>query len=281
MKILYLVCTRAAMSGSALTFMINQSRDFYNVTHEDLWNIEISDHFGEAHIINDWWNIPMQFKPFYTHDIRNTQQLTLEQIQYISDGFQQCEIPCNIAVFTHATNPKEIEQMCKDMPVRVVSTQFGYHFSPYVKMWLKREYNQGMNEYENLKQAWHYLVTQIVRFDRNYNTELSLTMDDYLNDSKNIYKKLGIAPGHSELWLDNYLKKNSFFNIVETNSTAHKLQKLCDSLESVKNFSSLSKQKFCMLIGQNLTDNVNNYENIHKQAKDRLGLYTNKALTNA
>lgn len=281
MKTLYLVCTRAAMSGSALTFMINQSSDFYNVAHEDLWNLETSDRFGEAHIINDWWNIPMQFKPFYTHDIRNTQHLTLEQLQSISDGFQQCEIPCNIAVFTHAANPKEIEEMSKDMPVKVVSTQFGYHFSPYVKMWLKREYNQGMNEYENLKQAWYYLVTQIIRFDRNYDTELSLTMDDYLNDSKTIYKKLRIAPGRSELWLDNYLKKNSFFNVIETNSTAHKLQTLCDSLESVKDFSLLSKQKFCMLISQNLTDSVKNYESIHKQAKDRLGLYTNKALTDA
>jgi len=53
MNQIYLVCTRSAISASALTYIINQSPQFYNVVHKNLFLQEDGDHFDTAKIIED------------------------------------------------------------------------------------------------------------------------------------------------------------------------------------------------------------------------------------
>ena len=57
MNQIYLVCTRSAISASALTYIINQSPQFYNVVHNNLWLDEAGSKFKDATVINDWWNV--------------------------------------------------------------------------------------------------------------------------------------------------------------------------------------------------------------------------------
>ena len=132
-----LVCTRSAISASALVYMINQSPDYYNTSHNNLWLNEISDKFGVAHTLNDWWNVPLSFTA-YDKSIRNADVLDLKQLEHLSDNIKDINISKNIALFTHATNPAEIEKIASDhsLPINVVTTNMGHNSHYFVTSWL-------------------------------------------------------------------------------------------------------------------------------------------------
>ena len=87
MKQLYLVCTRSAVTASALTYIINTSPDFYNMAHNNLWLKEHSEWFGDAHIIDDWWNvhdddIAKAYDPDFRNNIELSEEKTLQCIMH-------------------------------------------------------------------------------------------------------------------------------------------------------------------------------------------------------
>ena len=86
MNQIYLVCTRSAISASALTYIINQSPQFYNVVHKNLWLDEAGSKFKDATVIEDWWNIPKTFANFYNHDVRNNENIKLRCKTYAIVG---------------------------------------------------------------------------------------------------------------------------------------------------------------------------------------------------
>jgi len=210
MNSITLVCTRSAINASALTYMINQSPDYYNVSHNNLWLNEISDRFGTAHTLNDWWNIPLSLTA-YNKDIRNANVLTLQQLEHLSDNIQDLNLGKDIALFTHATNHSMISEWTQvnNLPVRVVTTNMGTDSHYFVTSWLRREYNQIMNDWQDQESAWRQLVNNRTVQDSQWASKQTLNMYDWLIDPQVMYNKLNIKSNNSiDIWLNEYLDKN-------------------------------------------------------------------------
>ena len=206
MNSITLVCTRSAINASALTYMINQSPDYYNVSHNNLWLNEISDRFGTAHTLNDWWNVPHGLTA-YDRSIRNADVLTYRQAKTLSDNVCGLSLGKDIALFSHATNHAEIQSW--DLPIRVVTTNMGTDSHYFVTSWLRREYNEIMNDWKDQESAWRQLINNRTVQDTQWSSPTTLSMIDYLKDSSTVYSHLGIAPNTDmDIWLAEYRDKN-------------------------------------------------------------------------
>lgn len=220
MNTIYLVCTRSALSASALVYIINQSPDFYNICHDRIWLCEKSEKFGEAHTLNDYWNIPPGFT-HYNKEIRNAESLSLENLQLLYTQFSNVIKNKNIALFTHAQNINELNKIVKDnnLNYKIITTQFGYDSHHFVNSWAKREYNPQMQPYESKQQALHKLAFEVLKHDQKYVHEgTMLQMYDWLKNTPQIYHTLGISENKDiYLWVDQYLKLNMISFLREVN----------------------------------------------------------------
>jgi len=257
MNNLYLVCTRSAISGSAFTYVMNSSPDFYNLCHNNLWLEEHSEKFGTAHIINDWWNVSDQFKAAtgYNSDIRNTESLDEDEVVQLANGFEELNLGKNMCIFTHARNLEEIKEYRDKhkLPIVLVSTLVGSQSHHFISSWLRREYNDQMNEYENLQEAWKYLYTQRIYNDDEWSDHMdySFRMYDYLKDPQYVYKTLNISPNeHMSVWTDQYLLRNDSLyleydleNVDHYAGARYKLTLLMHMLDEVRLFCHSSHQQ--------------------------------------
>lgn len=194
--------------------MINQSPDYYNVSHNNLWLNEVSDKFGTAHTLNDWWNLPLSFSA-YNKDIRNADELTLAQLKHLSDNQNDINLQKNLAIFTHATNHKTIEELIQthNLPMNVVTTTMGESSHLYVTSWLRREYNTIMNVWDNEESAWHDLLHQRIVKDKQWTSNCTLQMHEWLLDPMLMYTKLNITPCKDmNIWSKEYCTKNGIIN---------------------------------------------------------------------
>lgn len=286
MKQLYLVCTRSAISASALVYLINQSPDFYNVSHNNLWLNEVSDQFGTAHTINDWWNLPQSFSA-YTADIRNADELDLLNLESLSANFAQCNLNRNLALFTHARNPRQIQQLADQhqLPIRVISTIMGDGSHLFVPSWIKREYNSIMNPWQDFEHAWRHLANQRTMQDTKWSdSDLVLSMSDWLLDSAVLYNKLGIAANaDANIWLAEYRTKNSILtdvNIADywTEEQRGTLTKMCVFMYLLNQFLldvpdvNVAQLYAHCLHEYHITDIMDHYSSLDARARSRLGI---------
>lgn len=229
MNYVYLVCTRAAISGSALTYIINQSSDFYNHCHNNLWAIEKNDTFTDANTINDWWNIPPQFKQ-YTTSIRNTNKLTEQQLHDISFGWQELAIDKNICIFTHAENIEEIISIVNEynLAIKIVTTRFGENFYKYIDMFLSREYSVEMNIFEDIYDTVSFIALQYKNDLTYYNDNcVSFEVDDWLGNTDKIYKDLNVTnASHINVWVNHYREKNKIDSMIWDTSSKSTVLKI-------------------------------------------------------
>lgn len=214
MKKLFLVCTRSAISGSALVYIINQSPDCYNAIHDNLWIQEYNTDFGNATTINDYWNIPDHFKTVYNAGIRNAEHLSPSELINLNNAFQDSPIKRNLAVFTHAINISELQQTIDDhnLDVQVVTTKFGTSGYDFVNSWLRREYSTIMNEWTTIPNAIARLVYEVTGHDGYYDTaDTSFEMVDWLKTPNVVYDTLGIARAIDiDVWLEHYHRYNGY-----------------------------------------------------------------------
>jgi len=215
-----LVCTRSAINASALTYMINQSPDYYNVSHNNLWLNEVSDKFGTAHTLNDWWNVPNSFSS-YTKEVRNADVLTLKQLEHLSDQTQEINLGKNIALFTHATNHKILSNWVETykLPINIVTTVMGSYSHLYVTSWLRREYNHIMNDWTNEEEAWYNILHQRTVKDLEWKSKNTLEMHEWLLDPSVMYTKLRINPcSNINEWLNEYKTKNGIVDSFDNDT---------------------------------------------------------------
>lgn len=286
MRKLYLICTRSAISASALVYIINQSPDFYNVSHSNLWLNEVSDQFGTAHTINDWWNIPANFTA-YDVGVRNAEQLNLHDLKSLVENFSQTGINKNLALFTHAKNPKQIQQLAEqnNLPIRVVSTIMGDQSHLFVPSWIKREYNSIMNPWQDFEHAWRHLSNQRTIQDTKWSDSgVVLSMADWLLDASNTYQILGIANNHdANIWLSEYRNKNSittYVDIEEYWSEEHRgtLTKMCVFMYLLNQFLTdvpdiNVAQLYAQCLHEYHTANVmEHYGSLDSKVRKRLGI---------
>lgn len=233
MSQIYLVCTRSAISASALTYIINQSPQFYNVVHNNLWLNEAGSKFKDATVIEDWWNIPKSFAKTYNHDVRNNENIKLETLQNLCNEWGNLHTGKHIALFTHATNTADIIKWRNEheLPITVVTTIMGENCYHYIDLFLQREYSNEMNKFVSLFDTWKYLYNQFLSQDVTWaeHADVVLAMDDWLNDPAVTYFALGIFPNHNmKIWVEEYKMANGYeeWNLSLT-STTNRLKTMC------------------------------------------------------
>lgn len=219
MKKVYLVCTRSAITASALTYIINQSPDFYKQSHNNLWLEEHSEWFGVAHIINDWWNVSDQLRPAYDPDFRNNVVLSREKLHALVDLWQANPSDKHICLFTHARNTEDIMRMVQEdnLPVVVITTLMGNNCQHFMEAFLRREYNDEMNDYDGFFEAWKYTYYQLTAQDSFWkeHNHHCFSMDEWLHTPKTIHEQLGVAVCEDiDQWTEQYLRQNSSDNWV-------------------------------------------------------------------
>ena len=230
MNNIYLVCTRSAISASALTYIINQSPQFYNITHQSLYIDEDGESFSKAVTINDWWNIPHNFAKVYNKDLRNNETMSIDTLQKLCDAWT---IDKDIALFTHATNTKDIMKWRDEfnLPVKVVTTVMGKNCFKYLDMYLKREYSSLMNKFTDLFDTWKHIYNQFLSIDKIWasSADCVLEMDDWLDSAEVAYNKLDIAHNkHIAQWISEYKMYNNYTELnIQTNDISNKLKTIC------------------------------------------------------
>jgi hypothetical protein len=224
MKHIYLVCTRSAISASALTYIINQSPQFYNTTHHNLY-IDENGTFNKAVTINDWWNISYEYDKIY-----NNETMSLDTLRTLCDNWT---IDKDIALFTHATNTNDIMKWRDEfnLPVKVITTVMGKNCFNYLDMYLKREYSSIMNKFTDLFDTWKHVYTQFLSIDTMWSTNADyvLEMHDWLDDPKIVYDKLNIHSNtHIIQWVKEYKMVNSYTELdIDKNNVSNKLKTIC------------------------------------------------------
>jgi len=229
MNHIYLVCTRSAISASALTYIINQSPQFYNTTHHNLY-IDENGTFNKAVTINDWWNISYGYDKIYNKDVRNNETMSLDTLRTLCDNWT---IDKDIALFTHATNTNDIMKWRDEfnLPVKVITTVMGKNCFNYLDMYLKREYSSIMNKFTDLFDTWKHVYTQFLSIDTMWSTNADyvLEMHDWLDDPKIVYDKLNIHSNtHIIQWVKEYKMVNSYTELdIDKNNVSNKLKTIC------------------------------------------------------
>jgi hypothetical protein len=284
MNKIYLVCTRSALSASALTYIINQSPDFYNVCHYGLWLSEEGDSFGTASTINDYWNIPNEFHAYNKH-IRNSNELFYDQLHILCDNFNRVIQDKNIALFTHASNILKINQIIADhnLPIELITTQFGHNSHHFVGNWAKREYNYIMSKWTSARDACEKLLYELTIHDKKYEHPGHIfSIQDWLITPTIVYDKLDVSQNKNiKLWVDQYFLQNNI-ELVEDiswtfdpNKVLPILQTFTYLINNIKQHSSDTNEVIlygkCLIeltfIEQYQWDEANN------EARKRLGFY--------
>jgi len=274
---IYLVCTRAAISASALAYIINQSPDFYNTPHNTVWDEEPNDLFGTAYTINDWWNITdnMKSKLNYDKDFRNTVSLTEKQLLDLTNGFNELGLGKNICLFAHARNISELKNYITkhNLPIVLISTMMGNKCGMFINSWIKREYSNEMNKFRDLFDTWEYLFTQRLSRDKDLakHADNSFTMYDWLIDTQKVYKDLNIAEcTNISQWTEYYLDKNNN-SVTQLEDTCKKLSTMLHLYDALENYYPQQHDKvtlcynlFEMVHSSNNTDIETLQEQYHK-----------------
>jgi len=265
MNKIYLVCTRAAISGSALAYIINQSPEFYNTQHNNVWDEETNDSFGTAYTINDWWNLDDAIANKLQYDVvfRNTQQLTDTQLINLCKGFNDLSLGKNICLFSHANNIKQIKNCIAthQLPIVVVSTLFGDKCGMFINSWMKREYSNEMNKFIDLFDSWEYLFTQRINNDIEWKkyADFSFSMHDWLLDTHKVYTNLNIkACSDIQQWTKQYLDKNNS-NEAYFKDTSKKLSTLLSLFDLLHNNYDQGHDK--VLLCYNLFELIHAHKN--------------------
>ena len=116
-------------------------------------------------------------------------------------------------MFTHAPNTEDIMMYAKknNLPVKVITTIMGNNSHHFVSAFLRREYNDEMNDYESNHLVWEYLYNQLTTQDSVWQEhyDYCFQMSDWLHKPYSVYTKLSVeACSDIEQWTLQYLKWN-------------------------------------------------------------------------
>ena len=285
MKQLYLVCTRSAITASALTYIINSSPDFYNMSHNNLWLEENSEWFGKAHIINDWWNVADDIRKAYDPDFRNNIELSEEKLITASNAWQKFSSSKHLCLFTHARNTADIMAYAKknNLPVKVITTTMGNNSHHFINAFLRREYNEYMNSFDEQFEIWKYIYYQLSHQDDVWQEsyDYCFQMSDWLHNPTDLYTTLGVETcADISIWTDQYLKWNDSDYLVEPKDTmcndnvVTRMEFLTWAFNNATNLhNSSEKIKFAILLYQMYNNNyTNSPQQFIKDAQKTLGI---------
>tara|TARA_B110001454_G_scaffold176575_1_gene168733 strand:+ start:313 stop:1029 length:717 start_codon:yes stop_codon:yes gene_type:complete len=109
---------------------------------------------GKIRVHDDYWNISDEDKKWYNYDVRNTMDITTEQL----DGLLNIIENKSIAVLLHAQNYQDIWKWSRAKPVIMIKTAID-EWDGNIVNWAAREYNTLMeddtnNNYSGYDHTW-------------------------------------------------------------------------------------------------------------------------------
>ena len=227
MNTLYLICSHSCMSLMEVPYLLNNSSMLHgNSTAGEHWagyelNGEQIDHepgpLGKIRVHDDYWNISDEDSKWYNYDVRNTMEITKEQV----DGLSNLITDKSIAILLHAQNYEDIFAWTRGLPVLLVRTAID-EWDGNIVSWTAREYNYLMEDdknanYSGYDHTWPGIDTIVDRYatSKKYSCETgdNPTSDLVLNQSQwltlaglnTLWDSVGIdAP--DQAWIDAYYK---------------------------------------------------------------------------
>ena len=154
MNTLYLICSHSCMSQMEIPYLLNNSPTLHgNSQAGEHWatyelNGEQIDHepgpLGKIRVHDDYWNISQEDSKWYNHDVRNTMNISKEQL----DGLLNLIKNKSVAVLLHAQNYEEIWAWSRILPVVMIRTRID-EWDGDIVSWAAREYNYLMEDDKN------------------------------------------------------------------------------------------------------------------------------------
>ena len=154
MNTLNLICSRSCMSQMEVPYLLNNSPMLYGESQAgEHWasyvlNGKEVDHepgeLGKIRVHDDYWNISDENKKWYNYDVRNTKEITTEQL----DGLLNLIESKSIAVLLHAQNYEDIWKWSRNLPVLLIRTAID-EWDGNIVNWASREYNYLMEDDDN------------------------------------------------------------------------------------------------------------------------------------
>jgi len=247
MNTLYLICSHSCMSQMEIPYLLNNSPMLHgNSIAGEHWagyelNGEEIDHepgpLGKIRVHDDYWNISEQDSKWYNYDVRNTMEITTEQLDgllnLITDEVDGCHK--SIAVLLHAQNYQDIWKWSRGLPVLMVRTAID-DWDGNIVSWAAREYNYLMEDdrnanYSGYDHAWpgiEEIVTKYIAskkysndIDEDSNTDVVLKQSQWLTLSglNTLWNEVGIETP-DQAWIQAYYK-----DYQEHQEINHKLAK--------------------------------------------------------
>jgi hypothetical protein len=154
MNTLYLVCSHSCISQMEVPYLLNNSPMLHGESQagEHWASYELDgqeiDHepgnLGKIRVHDDYWNISEQDKQWYNYNVRNTMNISNDQL----DGLLNLIETKSIAVLLHAQNYNDIWKWSRGIPVILIRTKID-EWEGNIVSWAAREYNYLMEDDRN------------------------------------------------------------------------------------------------------------------------------------
>jgi len=154
MNTLYLICSHSCLSQMEVPYLLNNSPMLHGESQagEHWASYELDgkevDHepgpLGKIRVHDDYWNISDEDREWYNYDVRNTMEISTEQL----DGLLNLVKDKSIAVLLHAQNYEDIWKWSRNLPVMMIRTSVDSWDGDIVS-WAAREYNYLMEDDRN------------------------------------------------------------------------------------------------------------------------------------
>lgn len=154
MNTLYLVCSHSCISQMEVPYLLNNSPMLHGESQagEHWASYELDgqniDHepgeLGKIRVHDDYWNISEQDKQWYNYNVRNTMNISNDQL----DGLLNLIETKSIAVLLHAQNYNDIWKWSRGIPVIMIRTNID-EWEGNIVSWAAREYNYLMEDDRN------------------------------------------------------------------------------------------------------------------------------------
>jgi len=183
------------MSQMEIPYLLNNSAMLHgNSTAGNHWaSYELDgkeiDHepgpLGKIRVHDDYWNISDEDKKWYNYDVRNTMEITTEQL----DGLLNLVTDKSISVLLHAQNYKDIWRWSRGHPVLLIRTAID-EWDGNIVSWAAREYNYLMeDDYNNNHSEYDHTWPGVKGIVDEYVAKVKYNNEDIVNDNSDIQLK--------------------------------------------------------------------------------------------
>ena len=213
MNTLYLICSHSCLSQMEVPYLLNNSPMLHGESQAgehwatyELDGKEI-DHepgqLGKIRVHDDYWNISDEDREWYNYNVRNTIEISTEQL----DGLLNLIKDKSISVLLHAQNYQDIWKWSRNLPVIMIRTSVD-NWDGDIVSWAAREYNYLMEDdvnanYSDDDHSWPGVETIVDNFisKKKFNNGVYNETEPYNHGDISLYQsQWSTITGLKTLW---------------------------------------------------------------------------------